>query len=273
MASPRLRPGQLALTLALLLTVAACARPLGDFGRAEHDVIHDEVLPTVGDWRARGSGEPVSGFNETDQEHEMHDRVWRYLVAPNTSDWFFDTATEMQRTRILPGSEFKFKTDRYYLWLRSERFKSSPARYTHVSDDVLADLGTMPQTFRSICAVIEVDRQRDIAVNEIDALEPKMRREVVARKAENTMFTGWFTRAVRYRYDAYSYALDHLLVETPHGEAVRLDGLLSELAIYVGAAEAGDFCNDPEAGRGAGRDAGIKARIQHTPPSEGDIPK
>jgi hypothetical protein len=63
--------------LILLLTLAGCARPTGDFGRAEHNVLHDEVMPAIGKARAKGSD-----FNLADQEVEMRDRIWRYLVAP-----------------------------------------------------------------------------------------------------------------------------------------------------------------------------------------------
>src|SRR5690606_5695206 len=72
---------------------------------------------------------------------------------------------------------------------------------------------------------------------------------VAARRAENQMAIGWFTRAIRYRYDAYAYALDHLLVETPHREAMETDGRLGELAAWVEAAERGDFCDDQRRGR------------------------
>lgn len=253
--------GRTVLALAVLLPIAACARPVGDLGRVAPHAWHETVMPMIGDWRARGSGEPVSGLVKTDQESEMHARVWRYLTAPNTSDWFFDTATELQRTRIAPASEFKFKSDRYYLWLRSERFASSRVRYSRVSEDVTDDLATMPETFGAICAALEVDRQRAIAAGGIEGLNPKMKQDVMARKAENAMSISWFTRAVRYRYDAYSYALDHLLVETPHEDALRLDGLLSDLATYAGAAEAGDFCVDPLTGRSAGESAGNRPRL------------
>jgi hypothetical protein len=64
----------------------------------------------------------------------------------------------------------------------------------------------------------------------------------VERKAENDLKIDWFVRAVTYRYDSYGYALDLLLVETPHEEAIEVDGLLSELGIYVELAQRGDFC-------------------------------
>ncbi|MHB1110984.1 MAG: hypothetical protein ACYCZU_11815, partial [Devosia sp.] len=137
----------------------------------------------------------------------------------------------------------KFKPDRYYRWLRQTDFASSRVRYSAVADHVGADLDTMPTTFRSICAVIEVDRQRGIASREILGIGEGTREIALARKAENDMQIDWFVRAVAYRYDSYGSALDHLLVETPHEEAIKVDGLLSELGIYVERAKRGDFCS------------------------------
>ncbi len=86
------------------------------------------------------------------------------------------------------------------------------------------------------------------------------------------MVIGWFVRSVGYRYDSYSYALDHLLVETPHEEAVGVDASLSQLAIYVETAERGDFCGQI-GGNGSGDDGAIKSRYLKTAPREGDYLK
>ncbi len=254
-ASIRLRFGSILLVAALVLPVSACARPLGDLGRAAAEpTLFADVL-----------GKSSSSFNQTDEEREMHDRVWRYLTAPHVSGWFSGAGFASGQTQP--------EVDAYYHWLTSERFQSSPVRYANVSSAVLADLGTMPDTFRSICAVFEIDRQRAVAASEISGLEPKMQQQVLDRKADNTEFIDRFTSSVRYRYDAYSYALDHLLVETPHHDAVRLDSLLSDLAIYAGAAEARDFCSDHRIGKDRADSGEVRGRMLHTPPSEGTIPK
>lgn len=221
-------------------TLSACARPVGDFGRAAPSVLHDEVMPAAGKIRAELSGEPVSAFNLTDDEREMHDRVWRFLVAPHAKDWFMDTVVELRRTRLSGDRTQRFDPDRYYRWLRQTRYESSRVRFATVADHARSDIDTAPTTFDVICRVLEVDRQRGVASRELQGLAAS---EVAARRAENQQFIGWFTLAVRYRFDAYSYALDHLLVETPHREAVEVDRRLSELHIHVERAERGDFCS------------------------------
>jgi hypothetical protein len=253
--------------LIVLLTLAGCARPTGDFGRAEHNVLHDEVMPAIGKARAKGSD-----FNLADQEVEMRDRIWRYLVAPHAYDWFGDVAVEYQRTRITPMSNKPLNTAKYYKWLHSERFASSRVRYTRLDEDVIADIGMLPATFVSICAVIELDRQRGLASNSIQGLEDEVSENAAKRHAENREAIAWFVRSLRHRYDSYNYALDHLLVETPHEEAIDVNGRLTTLAIHVETAERGDFCSG-SAGAGGARKGGIASRYLRSEPAEGSYRK
>lgn len=247
----------------MLLTVTACARPVGDFGRAERNVLNGEVMPAIGNTLSDGSR-----FNLADQEIEMRDRVWRYLVAPHAYDWFDDVAVEFQRTRITPISNKPLKTRKYYDWLHGTRFASSRVRYTRIEEDVIADLAMMPSAFASVCAAIELDRQRGIASNQIVGLEDDVSVNAAKRHAENQAAIGWFARSVYYRYESYSYALDHLLVETPHEEAIGVNGRLSELAVWVEAAQRGDFCGDYGSRGGHGKTA-IRSRVLHSAPDEG----
>ncbi len=210
-------------------------------------------MPTLGTLRAMAGRQPVSAFDLSDQEQEMRDRVWRYLVAPYAYDWFGDVVVELQRTRLIPAKVKPPRTDRYYGWLHGERFASSRVRYTRISADVQGDIDTMPGTFVSICAVLEGERQRGVAANAMTNLEDEMARNAEARQAENHEVIDWFVRAVGNRYDSYSYALDHLLVETPHEQAVDANARLSTLAIYVEAAQRADFCNT-HLSSGNGRD-------------------
>jgi hypothetical protein len=231
------------------LATGCISRPVGDFGRAQPSVLHDNMLPAVGDFAARQRKEPVSGFNQTDQEREMHDRTWRFLVAAHSRDWTFDTSVEMQRTRIGRASDHKFMTDRYYRWLRETQYQSSRTRYATVGRHIAADFDTVPTTFASICAVIEVDRQRREAMNGLGGFDDKVRADVAARRVENLWHIDWFVRALNYRYESYFYALDHLLVETPHEQSMAVDESLRRLKPWVERANRGDFCSD-DSGRG-----------------------
>lgn len=252
----------LAIGAAALL--AGCmARPVGDFGRAAPSFTHDTAMPFVGDALANARGEPVSNFNKTDQENEMHNRVWRFLVAAHSKDWFYDTVVEWQRTRIIPEHDTSFSVDRYYLWLTRTHYESSRTRYATVGRHVAADLDTLPTTFRSICAVMEIDRQRAIALHELRNLGPDVSENVAARKAENDMHIAWFARALTYRYKSYSYALDHLLVETPHEQSMAVDEALRRLSLWVDKANRWDFCFDQGSFHAERHDVAIPSRYAH----------
>lgn len=256
------------MALALALSSAACARPIGDFGRAEPDPIHDTVMPALGTGRALLSREPVSAFNLSDQEREMRDRIWHYLIAPHALDWFQASVVELQRTRIMPVSgKSLLPPNRYYLWLHRQEFASSRVRYSRIEDDVTVDVELMPPVFASICAVLEQDRQRGVAANGIADLDEGTRANAAARQIENRTQIGWFVAAVQNRYESYNYALDHLLVETPHEEAIGANAALSDLAVWVEAAGRGDFCGGPvvRAGRGGGVALPSRVLVQDRP--------
>jgi len=260
------------LVIILLLSfVTACARPVGDLGRAAASATHDEIMPAIGKWRARASKEPASNLNWTDEENEMHDRVWRFLVAPHAKDWFYDILVEWQRTRLLPPQDKRFKHDRYYAHLRSEEYRSSKIRYTRVLRDMEADLNMTPDAFASICDVLEINRRRDEAVKSLRGTDTVERMEVDERKAENRVLIDWFVRALRYRYESYSLALEGLLIETPHQGAREIDGRLSVMAIDVERAEQREFCGATDLGDGNMSGATLPSRLKDNPLSPGPL--
>ena len=231
-----------ATALGLVLLLGGCARPVGDFGRAEPSVINDDVMPAVGSTRAVLAGEPVSSFNKTDEETEMANRIWRFVTSGHTKDWFADVAAELHRTRLTAGTGILAGHDRYYNWLHGTSYQSATVRYATLSSDVDADLATVPGTFDSICAVLQIDHERAVAAANLPRLGPGPNGDADARRAENEDQIDWFVRSLRYRYDSYDYALDHLLVETPHSAARGVDADLAELEGDVLAAERGEFC-------------------------------
>ncbi len=255
------------LALSALL-VACVARPTGDFGRAEPDIVHDTMMPFAGDRIATLRGEPVSGFNQTDQEKQMHDRVWRFLIAPHAKDWLFDTSVELQRTRIVPPKDARYRTDRYYGWLKSTHYQSSRTRYSTVGANITTDIDTLPTTFAAICAVIEVDRQRAMALASLRRdLPASAGTDVAARKYENDAFIAWFVRALNYRFESYDFALDSLVVETPHEQSLGVDDALQRMSAFVIRANRRDFCGDGYAQQGRGSVV-IPSRFQHSGDTE-----
>lgn len=252
----------------VILTVGCVARPVGDFGRAAPSFTHDTAMPLAGDYLAGQREEAVSTFNRTDQEGEMHNRIWRFLIAPHSKDWMFDASVELQRTRIVAARDTEFTIERYYNWLKSTAYQSSRTRYATVGADAQADIDTLPTTFAAICAVVEIDRQRAVALSGLrQGIPPDMGGEVAARKLENDASISWFVRALNYRYDSYDFALDNLLVETPHEQSLAVDEALKRLSVFVGRANRRDFCGGGNLGTGSGRVI-IPSRFLHTGDNE-----
>lgn len=226
-----------------LLALAGCARPVGDFGRAQSDVLHDEILPRAGAMIAHQNKEPVSIFNLTNEEEDMRNRVWRFLIANHAHDWMFDHSVEMQRTRLSKPVDLNFRTDRYYRHLRLDEYASSRGRYLRLAQDVQSDVKTLPSTFGAICKVMEIERRRQVALKGLYANNEGVKTQVYAREYENKNIINWFARAVDYRYKSYDVALNRLLVETPHEEAHAANEKLNRMATLVGRAKNGEFCD------------------------------
>lgn len=259
-----------AVIVATLPVAPAAAQQLGDFGRMEPGFVNDELIPLVDRNRKGMNGRPVDGFNLTDEEVEMRDRVWRFLIAPHAKDWAWPYSAEIRPAKAGSGTEKQI--GKYYRWLTGQRYASSRVRYNTMAGHIAADNGTLEGTFRSICAVIEVDRQRGVAVAEVDGLEAEMQVRVDKRDRENGAFIDRFVLALSFRYESYQYALDHFLVETPHQEAVKVDTALTELVVWVERAKAHDFCSDGWSVHGDGKSA-LPSRVLIDAPDEGEYRK
>lgn len=259
-----------ALVIGLLPAAPVAAQQLGDFGRMKPGFVNDELLPLLDPNRKGMNGRPVDGFNLTDEEVEMRDRVWRFLVAPHAKDWAWPYTAEIRPVRAGGGTEKHLA--KYYRWLTAERYASSRVRYNTMAVHVGADNATLPATFRSICAVIEVDRRRGVAVTEVDGLEAEMMARVDKRDRLNGSFIERFVLALNFRYQSYQYALDHFLVETPHKEAVKVDAALTELVVWVERANAYDFCGEGWSPQRGGQSA-LPGRILLEAPDEGEYLK
>ena len=257
--------------LALLPVLPAGAQQLGDFGRLEPGVVNDDLLPLVDPNRKGANGRPLGGMNVTDEEIGMRDRVWRFLAAPQVKDWAWAYTAEIRPAKA--GGGTGKQTGKYYRWLSGQRYDSSHARFNTMREHVGWDLGTLPATFASICTVIEIDRQRGVAVAEIDGLDNKLLANVDKRDRDNGKFIARFILALNFRYSSYQYALDRLLVETPGREAVEVDASLRDLAKWVHRANAHDFCAEEAAAVEGGATTALPSRVLLDAPDEGQYRK
>ncbi len=240
------------MVVGVVLALAACGRPTGDFGRAKPSVLHDVLLPKAGTVFATQRGEPVSSFNMTDDEHELRDRAWAFVRAPHVKDWWFDTLAEGERTRILPALEGSggpseavaamfpeialpllapaYDVTRYYSFLRSDDFQSSEARWTRLNTDMTGDALLVEPYCRVAARVRKTDAERLAVVGRQPSIDPAFGNEAIDRVEENEAVNAWVWRALRLRLTSYRVAIDRLQVETPSAQLWETSRTFSALA-------------------------------------------
>ncbi len=201
--------------LPVVLTVSSCTRPTGDFDRAKPSIIHDKYIPAAGEASARLRGDPVSKFNYTDDEKLLRDRGWTLIRPPWTKDWIGGTMVELSRTRVLPETEGRVPPDLYYLYLRSDKFQSSNARFDKVAADATGDADLVMPFCEVARRVREADDERLRVLHNKKLTTEEAYEGAKSRVWENRVMIKWVGQALRYRITAYKKALDELEIETP----------------------------------------------------------
>jgi|GEM_PF-1473912 len=201
----------------IALTLSGCVRPTGDFDRAKPSVVHDTLMPAVGESSARMRGDPVSKFNYTNDENLLRDRGWTLIRPPWTKDWIGGTMAELARTRVLPETEGRIPPDLYYLYLRSDRFRSSDARYDKIAADATGDAELVMPFCEVAMRVRAADDERLRVLQNKPLTTEETYEGAKARVWENRVMIKWVGQALRYRIVAYKKALEALEIETPSG--------------------------------------------------------
>ena len=215
--------------LAILLpaSLGGCVER-GDFGRVKPSVWNDAVGQT-GAIAARLRGEPVSASPVTDDEDELRNRAWRFLVPGRSRPWFDLALAELVATRVIPPDAVEPDVSAYHRGLMESEGRSPVSLYRKLSEDASADMRLIDPFGANAARVLAADRTRLSALARMADLDPDQAADARTRVVENRCLIAWVTSATAFRVTAYRYALDHLVIGAPQQDAVPTERAIARL--------------------------------------------
>jgi hypothetical protein len=223
--------------------LAGCAPRIGDLGRPQDVERARFGNDIVGSFVAAGRNEPVSWFKFTDDEKELRDRAWRFLM-PETDRNVFDRLLADWRIRRITPPETPLEKKASY-WMLDGQSRVSPAsRYAALGAEVEADLLLIAPFRESARRVMAADRARLGMMQNLADLEVPEKNDAEARIAENHLLTDWVYRSWLQRRRDYQYALERLVLATPQHQAIPVERLLRQLDAEIAMIEPGDVTLD-----------------------------
>jgi hypothetical protein len=216
----------------------ACART-GDFGRPAPSIWNDTVFPFAGKVVAESRGEPVSWFMLTDDERELRDRAWRFLMPAHEWALFQREIAELSRTRILPRMVLRHDPDAYLRPLRWNRDRSPAPLFRRIAEDAHADAALIVPFVALARDVIENDALRVQVMLNAQDLEPYRAEAAAAaaRFAENRCLIAWVRAEADKRARDYRHALEQFAIEALQREAIDAERAVIALEDRLGLFE------------------------------------
>ncbi|GEP08507.1 hypothetical protein [Methylobacterium gnaphalii] len=206
------------LAIAGLALIGGCAQE-GDFGRPAPGA-WNTLIDSTGSIAARLRDEPSSPFPLTDDEQQLRDRAWRFLMPAQGRAAFLDVLANLTRARVLPPNWREYDIEGYHDDLLAGSFRSPVSRYARLSDDATADGRLIPPFAAFAARVIEADKLRLHSLPFTRSLNDDDVRNAAMRVAENRCLIAWVRLETGLRVGRYRYALEHFIVEMPGREAV-----------------------------------------------------
>ena len=230
-------PAKLLLALLAAASASACTATTGDLGRPRPTVWTQLIAPEAGFWSATFRGEHASYFRLTDDEEQMRDRAWRFVMPGHERSIFQGEVSNLAHTRILPVAAQSNDVGDYFRALTSMSFASQASRYNRLAEDANADRLLIGPFRANAGRVVNMDRVRMRAAESSPDVSPDKQEPAMARVVENEGLIFWVCERIDFRIRSYRYALSNLVVEMPSREAVR-----AERAIMALEMEAKPLC-------------------------------
>ncbi len=221
------------LMIVLAVALSGCVER-GDFGRPRPSLWNDTVLPFAGQIAAASREEAVSYYIFTDDETELRDRAWRFLMPAHERTFFQTQVAELARTRILPRMARITGDDTYFNAVRGSRGASPAPLFRRIGEDAAADRKLIPTFVDLAGRVLDSDIARLKLLVHVKDLEESQVENAVARVAENRCLIAWVYAEAQGRAARYRYALERLSIEAPQGEAAYAEREVLALEYDIG---------------------------------------
>jgi hypothetical protein len=233
-------PAKLLLATLAAVSVSACTATTGDLGRPRPTVWSQLIAPETGFWSATARGEQSSYFRLTDDEEQMRDRAWRFVMPASPNSVFQGEVSNLAHTRILPVAAQSTDVGDYFRGLTSISFASQASRYNPLAEDANADRLLIGPFRANAARVVSMDRVRMRTVEASPDVPVDKQEPAYARVVENEGLVFWVCERLDFRLRSYRHALVNLVVEMPSREAVK-----AERAIMALEMEARPLCQMP----------------------------
>lgn len=215
----------------LALGVGACAEPVGDFGRRSDDLFSTTLSRISGSAAPEGkSHEAISSvpFALTDEERDLRNIGWG-LVRPPDRDVPGNAIFELSWWRALPENWYANYRVSYSTALFSLPVASHETRYQRLIAQASLDTSRVPAFRLAAAKVGKADGARRAALGSVH-LDRSLGLLVERRIAENIGVIRSVCEALSSRLEAYRYALNRLVIETPSIRAVEAEAAIDALA-------------------------------------------
>lgn len=223
-----------AAAVVVALAAGACT---GDLGRPRQDIFSQVIAPQAGFWSATFRGEAASHFRFTDDEEQLRDRAWRFIMPSHERSVFQARISDLAHARVLPAQMQPGAVSDYFSALTAGSYASQASRYARLAEDANADRLLIGPFRANAMRVVSADRVRMRTAEGSPQVAPSQIEPAFARVVENEGLILWVCERVGFRIESYRYALANLVVQMPSREAIR-----AERAIMALEAEAGPLC-------------------------------
>lgn len=234
------------------LALSGCYSATGDFGRPVQGVWENSILPFTGTVSARMRGEPASWYALTEDEKELRNRAWRFLMPETDAPALTQLQDHFGFHRLLPPREGDVTlyhrtimggpqlgggigySPSLRVFTGGQNFQSLTSRYNRARDSITADHALMPYFKLVATQVIQADHVRAKSLHHVQHLTEEQRDEAIKRICENALIIARVHWAFHDRAQQYRYSLEHLLVEGPEREAIPAERTLMAYEADIG---------------------------------------